>query len=322
MKEVSKTGHFKIDLPSSDAATALSGPGNSFLKKFESLTGVSLTIRGLQLEMNGVISKIERASALVELTRPIWEQGLEVPEVDLKAALSSLNMGESSSHAELGKKVLARSKEGRYLRPRTIRQKEYVESIENFDLTFAIGPAGTGKTFLATVCAARLLSEKKIEKIVLTRPAVEAGESLGFLPGDLQQKVDPYLRPLFDSLHSIFGFDRTNSLIDKGIIEVAPLAFMRGRTLDNSLIILDEAQNTTTSQMKMFLTRLGKNSQMVVVGDITQIDLVSEKDSGLKDALKKLNKVNDIGFIELSEKDVVRHDLVKKIINAYEKHKS
>ena len=193
MKEVSKTGHFTIDLPSSDAATALSGPGNSFLKKFESLTGVSLTIRGLQLEMNGVISKIERASALVELTRPIWEQGLEVPEVDLKAALSSLNMGESSSHAELGKKILARSKEGRFLRPRTIRQKEYVESIEKFDLTFAIGPAGTGKTFLATVCAARLLNEKKIEKIVLTRPAVEAGESLGFLPGDLQQKVDPYL---------------------------------------------------------------------------------------------------------------------------------
>ena len=175
MKEVSKTGHFKIDLPSSDAATALSGPGNSFLKKFESLTGVSLTIRGLQLEMNGVISKIERASALVELTRPIWEQGLEVPEVDLKAALSSLNMGESSSHAELGKKVLARSKEGRFLRARTIKQKEYVESIENFDLTFAIGPAGTGKTFLATVCAARLLNEKKIEKT--ERPSIANGKA-------------------------------------------------------------------------------------------------------------------------------------------------
>ena len=166
MKEVSKIGHFKIDLPSTDAATALSGPGNSFLRKFESLTGVSLTIRGLQLDMNGLIPKLERASALVELTRPIWEQGLEVPEVDLKAALSSLNLGESSSHAELGKKVLAKSREGRYLRPRTIRQKEYVESIENFDLTFGIGPAGTGKTFLATVCAARLLTEKKIEKIV------------------------------------------------------------------------------------------------------------------------------------------------------------
>ncbi len=293
MKEVSKTGHFKIDLPSSDAATALSGPGNSFLKKFESLTGVSLTIRGLQLEMNGVISKIERASALVELTRPIWEQGLEVPEVDLKAALSSLNMGESSS-------------------------QEYVESIEKFDLTFAIGPAGTGKTFLATVCAARLLNEKKIEKIVLTRPAVEAGESLGFLPGDLQQKVDPYLRPLFDSLHSIFGFDRTNSLIDKGIIEVAPLAFMRGRTLDNSLIILDEAQNTTCSQMRMFLTRLGERSKMVVNGDITQIDLKKDQESGLIEASRIFSETEGIKFCYLNIEDVVRHPLVQKIIEAYQ----
>ncbi len=317
MKEVSKTGHFIIDLPSSDAATALSGHGNSFLKKFESLTGVSLTIRGLQLELNGVIPKLERASALVELTRPIWEQGLEVPEVDLKAALSSLNMGESSSHAELGKKILARSKEGRYLRPRTIRQKEYVESIENFDLTFAIGPAGTGKTFLATVCAARLLNEKKIEKIVLTRPAVEAGENLGFLPGDLQQKVDPYLRPLFDSLHSIFGYDKTNSLIDKGIIEVAPLAFMRGRTLDNSLVILDEAQNTTSSQMRMFLTRLGERSKMVVNGDITQIDLKNDQLSGLVEASEIFSNTEGIKFCSLTVDDVVRHPLVQKIIEAY-----
>ena len=317
MKEVSKTGHFTIDLPSSDAATALSGPGNSFLKTFESLTGVSLTIRGLQLEMIGVIPKLERASALVELTRPIWEQGIEVPEVDLKAALSSLNMGESSSHAELGEKVLARSKEGRYLRPRTIRQKEYVESIEKYDLTFAIGPAGTGKTFLATVCAARLLNEKKIEKIILTRPAVEAGENLGFLPGDLQQKVDPYLRPLFDSLHSIFGYEKTNSLVDKGIIEVAPLAFMRGRTLENSLVILDEAQNTTNSQMRMFLTRLGERSKMVVNGDITQIDLKNVQESGLVEALKILSKVEGIKVCHLNVEDVVRHSLVQKIIQAY-----
>jgi phosphate starvation-inducible PhoH-like protein len=268
--------------------------------------------------MNGVISKIERASALVELTRPIWEQGLEVPEVDLKAALSSLNIGESSSHAELGKKVLVRSKEGRFLRPRTIRQKEYVESIENFDLTFAIGPAGTGKTFLATVCAARLLNEKKIEKIVLTRPAVEAGESLGFLPGDLQQKVDPYLRPLFDSLHSIFGVDRTNSLIDKGIIEVAPLAFMRGRTLDNSMVILDEAQNTTCSQMRMFLTRLGERSRMVVNGDITQIDLRTNQESGLIEASRIFSETQGIKFCYLTIEDVVRHPLVQKIIEAYQ----
>ena len=317
MKEVSSRDHFTIDLPSTDAATALSGPGNSFLKKFESLTGVTLTIRGLQLEMNGIAPNLEKASALVELTRPIWEQGLEVPEVDLKAAFSSLNMGKGSSHAELGKKVLARSKKGKYLRPRTIRQKAYVEAIENFDLTFAIGPAGTGKTFLATVLAARLLNEKKIERIILTRPAVEAGENLGFLPGDVQQKVDPYLRPLFDSLHSIFGIEKTNSLIDKGIIEVVPLAFMRGRTLDDSLVILDEAQNTTISQMRMFLTRLGERSKMVVNGDITQIDLKDGQESGLVEASKLFVNIDDIKICYLKIEDVVRHPLVQKIIEIY-----
>ena len=317
MKEISSIGQFTIDLPSIDAATALSGPGNTSLKKFESLTGVSFTVRGLQLEMSGLSSKLEKASALVELTRPIWEQGLEVPEVDLNAAFSSLNVGQATSHAELGKKILARSRGGKYLRPRTIRQKAYVEAIENYDLTFAIGPAGTGKTFLATVLAARLLSEKKIEKIVLTRPAVEAGENLGFLPGDLQQKVDPYLRPLFDSLHSIFGSERTNSLIEKGIIEAAPLAFMRGRTLDDALIILDEAQNTTRAQMKMFLTRLGQRSKMIVNGDITQIDLNNKNESGLIEAINIFSNVEDIKICYLSTEDVVRHTLVQKIIEAY-----
>ena len=310
-------GHFTIDLPSTDAATALSGHGNSFLKKFESLTGVTLIIRGLQLEMIGVLSKLEKASALVELTRPIWEQGLEVPEVDLKAAYSSLNMGQGPCHAELAKKVLARSKKGNYLRPRTIRQKAYVEAIENFDLTFAIGPAGTGKTFLATVLAARLLTEKKIEKIILTRPAVEAGENLGFLPGDVQQKVDPYLRPLFDSLNSIFGLEKTNSLIDKGIIEVVPLAFMRGRTLDDSLVILDEAQNTTKAQMRMFLTRLGERSKMVVNGDITQIDLKQGQESGLVEAARLFSSIEGIKICYLNVEDVVRHSLVQKIIEVY-----
>tara|TARA_B100000212_G_C27279918_1_gene492618 strand:+ start:1 stop:963 length:963 start_codon:yes stop_codon:yes gene_type:complete len=319
MKEVSNIGHFTIDLPSTDAATALSGPGNTFLKKFESLTGVSFTIRGLQLEMSGVSSKLETASALVELTRPIWEQGLEVPEVDLNAAYCSLNMGQASSHAELGKKILAKSKGGKYLRPRTIRQKAYVEAIENFDLTFAIGPAGTGKTFLATVLAARLLAEKKIEKIILTRPAVEAGEKLGFLPGDLQQKVDPYLRPLFDALHNIFGLEKTTSYIEKGLIEVAPLAYMRGRTLENSIIILDEAQNTTKAQMKMFLTRLGHRSKMVVNGDITQIDLQKPQESGLEEAVKIFSEVEGIKICFLNAEDVVRHALVQKIIDVYDK---
>ena len=318
MREVSSIGHFTIDLPSTDAATALSGPGNSFLKKVESLTDVTLTIRGLQLEINGINTNLEKASALIELTRPIWEQGLEVPEVDLRAAYSSLNLGQGSTHAELGKKVLARSNQGKYLRPRTIRQKAYVEAIENFDLTFAIGPAGTGKTFLATVLAARLLTEKKIDKIILTRPAVEAGENLGFLPGDLQQKVDPYLRPLFDSLHSIFGLEKTNSLIDKGVIEVAPLAFMRGRTLDNSLVILDEAQNTTKSQMRMFLTRLGERSKMVVNGDITQIDLGKGEVSGLVEAERIFSGVEGIKICYFNVEDVVRHPLVQKIIQAYD----
>ena len=317
MREVSSIGNFIIDLPSIDAATALSGPGNSFLKKFESLTGVTFTIRGLQLELSGDVSKLEKASALVELTRPIWEQGVEVPEVDLRAALSSLDLGQASTHAELGNKVLAKSNKGRYLRPRTIRQKAYVEAIENHDLTFAIGPAGTGKTFLATVLAARLLNERKIEKIILTRPAVEAGENLGFLPGDLQQKVDPYLRPLYDSLHTIFGNERTNALIEKGIIEVAPIAFMRGRTLDNSLIILDEAQNTTSSQMRMFLTRLGERSKMVINGDITQIDLKNGENSGLIEASKIFANIKEIKICYLTVDDVVRHPLVQKIIKAY-----
>ena len=317
MREVSSIGNFIIDLPSIDAATALSGPGNSFLKKFESLTGVTFTIRGLQLELSGDVSKLEKASALVELTRPIWEQGVEVPEVDLRAALSSLDLGQASTHAELGNKVLAKSNNGRYLRPRTIRQKAYVEAIENHDLTFAIGPAGTGKTFLATVLAARLLNERKIEKIILTRPAVEAGENLGFLPGDLQQKVDPYLRPLYDSLHTIFGNERTNALIEKGIIEVAPIAFMRGRTLDNSLIILDEAQNTTSAQMRMFLTRLGERSKMVINGDITQIDLKNGENSGLIEASKIFANIKEIKICYLTVEDVVRHPLVQKIIKAY-----
>ena len=318
MKEVSSIGNFIIDLPSTDAATALSGTGNSSLKKFESLTDVSFTIRGLQLELSGLVSKLEKASALVELTRPIWEQGIEVPEVDLKAALNSLDLGQESTHAELGNKVLARSNKGRYLRPRTIRQKAYVEAIETHELTFAIGPAGTGKTFLATVLAARLLNEKKIEKIILTRPAVEAGENLGFLPGDLQQKVDPYLRPLYDSLHTIFGSERTNTLIEKGIIEVAPIAFMRGRTLDNSLIILDEAQNTTSSQMRMFLTRLGDRSKMVVNGDITQVDLKNGENSGLVEASKIFDNTEGIKICYLTVEDVVRHPLVQKIIEAYQ----
>ena len=206
--------------------------------------------------------------------------------------------------------------------PKTDLQNFYLKLLLSKEVIFGIGPAGTGKTYLSIAAGVSQFLKGKVERLILTRPAVEAGEHLGFLPGDIKDKVDPYMQPLYDSLYDFLPSSQVAKMIDSGKIQVIPLAFMRGRTLANSFIILDEAQNTTKTQMKMFLTRLGKNSQMVVVGDITQIDLVSEKDSGLKDALKKLNKVDDIGFIELSEKDVVRHDLVKKIINAYEKNKS
>ena len=204
--------------------------------------------------------------------------------------------------------------------PRTNNQNTYFKLLKSKNIIFAIGPAGTGKTYIAVAKAVSALQEGKVNKIILSRPAVEAGEKLGYLPGDLKEKVDPFLRPIYDALYSMMPYDQVEKKILNNTIEIAPIAFMRGRTLEDCFIILDEAQNTTKTQMKMFLTRLGKNSQMIIVGDITQIDLVSEKDSGLKDAIKKLKKISDIGFIELDEKDVVRHDLVKKIINAYEKN--
>ena len=203
--------------------------------------------------------------------------------------------------------------------PRTENQNKYFKLLNSKNIVFAVGPAGTGKTYIAVAKAVSALQEGKVNKIILSRPAVEAGEKLGFLPGDLKEKVDPFLRPIYDALYSMLPFEQVEKKITNNIIEIAPIAFMRGRTLEVCFIILDEAQNTTRTQMKMFLTRLGKNSQMVIAGDVTQIDLISEKDSGLKDALYKLKKIEEIGFIELNDKDVVRHDLVKKIINSYEK---
>ena len=238
MTEATTSGRFFIDLPDSDAAVALSGEGQETLERLEALTGASLVMRGLQLEIKGRSSQLERAAALVELIRPIWQEGQIVTSVDIQTALSSLNSGRKEDHAELTKQVLARSQRGNLLRPRTFRQKSYVEAMEKNDLTFALGPAGTGKTFLATVFAVRMLMERKIERIVLTRPAVEAGERLGFLPGDLQQKVDPYLRPLYDALYELFGPDKIDKKIESGEIEIAPLAFMRGRTLKNCFAIL------------------------------------------------------------------------------------
>ena len=310
---------FLIELPNSDAALALSGGDQKNLHRLEALTGASIVMRGLDLIINGRPSQLERAAALVELMRPLWEEGQLVSPVDLQAANNALDTGRKKAHSELGNQVLAKSQTGNLLRPRTLRQKSYVEAMEKNDLSFAIGPAGTGKTFLATVLAVRMLMERKVERLVLTRPAVEAGERLGFLPGDLQQKVDPYLRPLYDALHSLLGQEKTSSLLEKGIIEVAPLAYMRGRTLEDAFVILDEAQNTTSAQMRMVLTRLGERSRMVVTGDVTQVDLPPGQKSGLLEAAELLQNIEGVAICRLTSKDVVRHPLVQRVIDAYAK---
>ena len=274
-------------------------------------------LRGLDLVIQAPPSQLERAAALVELLRPLWQEGQAITQVDVRVALQALDTGRSAEHQQLGRQVLARSHSGKLLRPRTLRQQTYVEAMERHDLTIALGPAGTGKTFLAAVQAVRMLTERKVERLVLTRPAVEAGERLGFLPGDLQQKVDPYLRPLYDALHALLGAERTGALLEKGVIEVAPLAYMRGRTLADAFVILDEAQNTTTTQMRMVLTRLGEHSRMVVTGDPTQVDLPYGVKSGLQEAAQVLHGVEGVAICELTAADVVRHPLVQRLVEAY-----
>lgn len=317
MAEAASTGRFIIDLPNSESALALSGVGQKTLHRLEALTGASFVMRGLQLEICGRSNQVERATALLELIRPLWQQGEAVSQVDLQAAMTSLETGLQAAHAELGELVLARSQRGNVLRPKTLRQKTYVEAMEHNDLTFALGPAGTGKTFLATLLAVRMLTERKVERLIITRPAVEAGERLGFLPGDLQQKVDPYLRPLYDALHSLLGPEKTSTLLEKGVIEVAPLAYMRGRTLEDAFVILDEAQNTTSAQMKMVLTRLGERSRMVITGDVTQVDLPSGQLSGLLEAAELLESLEGVAVCRLTSADVVRHALVQRVVDAY-----
>ena len=317
MSENGQRSRFTFDLPDSNAALALAGEAESTLHRLEALTGASLVLRGLQLVISGRPAQLERAAAVIELVRPIWAEGQAVSSVDLQSALAAIDSGRGADHAAMGEQILARSQAGSLLRPRTLRQKKYVDAMERHDLTFALGPAGTGKTFLATVLAVRMLSERKVERLVLTRPAVEAGERLGFLPGDLQQKVDPYLRPLYDALHSLLGPEKTTVLLEKGVIEVAPLAYMRGRTLGDAFVILDEAQNTTPAQMRMVLTRLGERSRMVVTGDITQVDLPAGQLSGLVEASDVLDGVEGVAVCRLTSADVVRHPLVQRVVEAY-----
>ena len=306
-----------MGLPSPEAAVALAGPSEANLRRLEALTGTTLVLYGLDLRIQGRESQVTRAHAVLSSLKPLWESGEPIAAVDLQTAITALDTGKQEEHGELARQVLTTTRQGRPLRARTPRQRAFIDAIERHDLTLAIGPAGTGKTFLATIQAVRFLQEQRVERIVLTRPAVEAGERLGFLPGDLQQKVDPYLRPLYDALHNLLGPERTAALQEKGVIEVAPLAYMRGRTLADSFVILDEAQNTTPAQMRMTLTRLGENSRMVVTGDITQIDLPPGQPSGLIEAAEVLGGVEGVALCRFSDADVVRHPLVQRLVQAY-----
>lgn len=310
--------HLQIENP--ELISGLFGSYDENIRLIEKEYSVSITYRDGKLKFSGDEKKLENAIKAVKNMLMFLSRGESLNEQNISYIISLIRDGEDESLYEITDKTcVAVTVSGKPVKPKTLGQKKYVEAIENNTIVIGVGPAGTGKTYLAVASAVRAFKEKKITRIILTRPAVEAGEKLGFLPGDLQQKVDPYLRPLYDALFDMFGAETFARLHEKGAIEVAPLAYMRGRTLDDSFIILDEAQNTTKEQMKMFLTRLGFNSKMIVTGDNTQVDLPDGKPSGLTDAIKVLKNLDDIKIIKLTEKDVVRHKLVQSIVKAYEK---
>lgn len=289
------------------------------VKRIENFFDISLVLREDNIIFVGESPQVDKAIAVINRLEKLFNEGRNI---DLQLVNYILDTFQEKTSDELGAESIIFTAKGLGIKAKTLGQKAYIENIKSNDITICAGPAGTGKTYLAVAMAARAFNNEEVSRIILTRPAVEAGESLGFLPGDLKEKVDPYLRPLYDALFDIFGAEKFARLMEKGVIEVAPLAYMRGRTLDNAFIILDEAQNTTSEQMKMFLTRLGYGSKAVVTGDITQIDLPSNKKSGLIVAMNVLKSVIGIGISVLNEKDVVRHELVQRIIKAYEKYES
>jgi len=298
--------------------SAFSGVLDKNLRTMEKRLGVKLSVRGTSLLIDGPKEKIAQAKFYFNKLQELEDRGNSLNQDDYHIALDLLEEGQTEAFADYTPpKSLDLSRKS--VRPKSLNQKEYIDAIKTYDLVFGIGPAGTGKTYLAMAVALSFLQNKSVSRIILTRPAVEAGEKLGFLPGDMIQKINPYLRPLYDALYDISPSDQANSLIEKGIIEIAPLAYMRGRTLNSAFIILDEAQNTTKEQMKMILTRTGFDSKLVVTADITQIDLPQPQKSGVLNAMKILSNIKEIAFIHFNEKDVVRHPLVQKVIKAYQK---
>ena len=308
-----------MQLENPNEAIALLGNADANIKIIEQELNVSVVTRGESVSLSGDEEKVILAGQVLDKLVVLIRKGININQRDVLYALRMAEKGTLEYFVNIYDEEIARTVKGKSIRIKTIGQMQYVTAIKKNDLVFGIGPAGTGKTYLAVVMAVNALKNGQVNKIILTRPAVEAGESLGFLPGDLKEKVDPYLRPLYDALHDVLGAEHTGRLIERGTIEIAPLAYMRGRTLEDAFVILDEAQNTTNAQMKMFITRLGFGSKMVITGDQTQVDLPKGVKSGLIVAEEILLNVKGISFIFLEQSDVVRHPLVGRIIEAYEK---
>ena len=308
-----------LSLASTDQAIALAGINDENFTLIEEALDVLIAPFGDTLKISGSPKATSLAYQLIQQLLTLLSRGIAIAPQDVVSGVNMAQRGTLEYFADMYSETLLRDAKGAPIRVKNFGQRQYVQSIKHNDITFGIGPAGTGKTYLAVVMAVAAMKAGEVEKLILTRPAVEAGENLGFLPGDLKEKVDPYLRPIYDALYAVLGTDHTNRLMDRGVIEIAPLAYMRGRTLDNAFAILDEAQNTTQAQMKMFLTRLGFSSKMIVNGDITQIDLPNHQSSGLIQAQRILQDIDHIGFASFSASDVVRHPVVAKIIEAYGK---
>ena len=306
-------------LENTNEAIALFGVNDAHLKVIERELNVSIVTRGETVHASGAVETVTLVEKILQQLLVVIRKGVSIAERDVAYAIQLAQQGKIAQFEELYEEEIFKTAKGKSIRVKTIGQRRYIHAMKKNDIVFGIGPAGTGKTYLAVVMAVRALKQGYVKKIILTRPAVEAGESLGFLPGDLKEKVDPYLRPLYDALHDILGQEYTQRMMERGVIEIAPLAYMRGRTLDDSFVILDEAQNTTGAQIKMFLTRLGFSSKMVITGDPSQVDLPKGVKSGLTLASNILSGVSGLSFITLEQTDVVRHPLVQRIIEAYDK---